>query len=266
MAAFEDVDFTKDPKYVQGYAANVVLKATDKLKTFKDGGRPVYTIDQCRTLAKKIQDRGGGNQRLITRVTDQGQEGSCTSHGATNNMQICQARQVGKKNVIQLSPMSLYKQIGSGPNSGSSPDDAIEVLSTIGQLPLDNEQNRKLFAGQTFPERGFSNRYPDGWKTTAAKFIATESFIADTFEEFISALVQGYGVTYGRQGHCICAVDYVFVNGVWRIKYLNSWGEWGDAGGDFSYGFGYDSESLVRNNDWGFVITQVKTPQLSLAA
>jgi len=265
MAIAVDVDFTKDKRYIPGYAAGTRLQTSNKLRTYA-AGKPVYTLDQCRALAKKIQDRGGGNQRLITRITDQSQEGSCTSHGSTNNMQIAQARQVGKKNVIQLSPMSLYKQIGSSPNSGSDPAEAIQVLSEIGQLPLDNAVNRKLFGDQVFPETGFYNKYPTNWKTTAEKFLATESFLVDTYEEFISALVQGYGVTYGRSGHCICAVDYVLVDGVWRIKYLNSWGDWGDAGGDFAYGFGYDSESLVRNNDWGFVITQVKTPQLSLTA
>ena len=56
----------------------------------------------------------------------------------------------------------------------------------------------------------------------------------------MTALLLGMPVWYGRASHCICALRPLKTKGVWTIKYVNSWGAWGDSG------CGYDTESFLK--------------------
>jgi hypothetical protein len=70
-------------------------------------------------------------------------------------------------------------------------------------------------------------------------------------------------IVVGRAGHSICYVRPVYQNGKWLWKYVNSWGdEWGDAGGRFNTGFGYDSQKLFNESaQWAYVLRTVVTPE-----
>jgi len=44
------------------------------------------------------------------------------------------------------------------------------------------------------------------------------------------ALLRGFVVSYARSMHAIVGMKLVYENGKWYVKYLNSWGDWGDGG------------------------------------
>ena len=72
-------------------------------------------------------DHEGGIEFLIRWILNQGQEGSCVGNAGTQGQQVLLAKQFGIDRAIQLSAISLYKQIGSGPMSGLS---RLPVMST----------------------------------------------------------------------------------------------------------------------------------------
>jgi hypothetical protein len=79
-----------------------------------------------------------------------------------------------------------------------------------------------------------------------------------SYDGFITALLRGYPVVYGRSGHSICAVRPVFKGNKLYVKYANSWGNWGENG------YGYDSENMIRAGaSWAFAVRTVVDPGLS---
>ena len=77
----------------------------------------------------------------------------------------------------------------------------------------------------------------------------------------MSALLAGFPVVGGRQGHAICYVRLVLVNGVLKLKYANSWGVWGD------FGYGYDSLDLMAANiksygAWALRSVRIDRPEI----
>ena len=252
-----DVDFTTCPQYIQGYVPGFKFDKGAKFTRFSDR-RIVVPEKDWKPLGREIRKKGGGSSRMLRRISNQRQEGSCVSHGSTYSSMICYARQLGIKRAIDLSPMSLYKQIGRSPGSGAYVPDAIDTLSTLGQLPLDTAENKARFK-HTFPETGFYTPYPEGWKETAIQFRVLEWLVIDDLAEFVSALLQGLGVVYGRDGHCICCCEWdVDDEGNEFGKYVNSWDKWGIPGGDFAYGFGLDSRRKIASIDYAFAISQVE--------
>ncbi len=251
MATYVDFDFTKDPRYVPGYTA-------EHLGAFKANfaSLPKYSDNFDILSDSDLKDAAneaakvGGNARLITRIFDQGNEGSCVGNAFTQGHQVCQARLGGKHRVIQMSAMSLYKQIGSSPNSGANIGDAMERLEDTGILPLDTAENKQRFK-HTMSHRGFRQSWPDGWKETAKLFGNCEMFVAESFQEAATAIARGRCVGVGRAGHSILYVDLIYDDG-WAFDYANSWTEdWGFAKGDFQGGFGRDTRRLYNEAcDW----------------
>ena len=182
-----------------------------------------------------------GQETLVQKIKDQGQEGSCASNAAGQALEMVYVSQGGEKSWVELSAMSLYKRVGRSPQSGSTINSNLRELKETGMLPVSNPANRERFE-HTFPPRGFGNAYPRDWERTAKLFRVTEWLDIESFDEFVSALLQGWPVVYGRKGHAICGARPVLRNGIWHIKYANSYGKWGDNG------FGYDSERLLSNS------------------
>lgn len=260
---FVDYDFTKDPNYVQGYTG----KQTDSMKacmaSYGDVAH-VYTDAQLKEAAAKIKDAGGSASRLVTRILNQSQEGSCVGNGSTQGNQIVQAKQFGRDRVVQLSAMSLYKRIGRSAQSGAVVSDAWKEMQDRGIIPLDTPENKERFK-HTHPATGFSKPLPQGWEETAAMFKGLEATIIDSMAELLSALVDGFPVIVGREGHCICYCDPLFEDGKWHVVYANSWGKWGQAAGHMEYGFGVDTESQIKkSSDWAYAIRSVTTPTFQL--
>lgn len=203
-------------------------------------------------MANAIQVAGGGCSQLVSRIYNQGNEGSCVANACSQAHEIIQAKQFGKANVVPLSAISLYKRIGRSPNSGAMVSDGLDEMSERGVLPLDTPENRTKFGAAVMPNTGFRTPYPTGWEATAKKFAGTEWFILESVNELVSALLLQMPVVVGRSGHSIAYCDVVYQGSDLMVKYANSWGNWGENG------FGYDSMRLIRSSaSWAFALRSV---------
>jgi hypothetical protein len=238
-----DIDFTKEQYY-----------------TFGDLGCPLFFGNSYEDLYGVLSDSeieaemektaatGGGLERLVTRIYDQGNEGSCVANASCQAHEVLQAVQNGKENVVHLSAISLYKRIGSSPNSGAMVSDGWAELNRRGALPLDTPENRAKYGAAVMPNTGFSRKMPANWEDTAILFSGFEATIIRTFQGMKSALAIPDGpVVVGRQGHSICYVGMVKSGGTWKAPYPNSWSEnWGAAYGYMPGGFGFDTIRQIQ--------------------
>lgn len=249
---FVDYDFTTDPRYVAGYAPGIPSRES---RTFADAFE-LIPESQWRDLCE--QRKAASMARLVTRIFDQSNEGSCVGNAGVQAHQVLQAKTLGKSSVVQMSAMSLYKQIGSSPSSGAMVEDAIDRLSDTGILPLDTAENKGRFA-HTMSHTGFRQSWPSGWKDTAKKFAGLEGFACDTVAEMVSALFRGMPIHVGRAGHSILYLDPVWLDGSIAVLYVNSWSEqWGSAAGSFAGGFGIDTARYYRESaDWCYAYQAV---------
>lgn len=250
MSNFIDVDFPSDPKFSFGDLGK---------RAFEDVSRGSYSdvvnvIPESRWKdeAAAIQAAGGGCSQLVSRIYNQGNEGSCVANACSQAHEVIQAKQNGKENVVHLSAISLYKRIGSSPNSGAMVSDGLEEMAERGVLPLDTPENRAKFGNAVMPNTGFRTAYPAGWEATAKKFSGQEWFVIESVNELITALLNQHPVVVGRSGHSICYCDPVYKDGALLVKYANSWGDWGEAG------FGFDSARMIRSSaSWAFALRSV---------
>ena len=251
---FLDVDFTKDPRYVAGALADRCFRGAPN---FADS-IAVMSDSEIAACVERMDAGEPTCEQLVTRIFDQGQEGSCVANASSQALEIIQALQFGKENVVHLSAISLYKRIGSSAQSGAVVSDALDEIKARGVLPLDTPENRKVFGDAVMPNTGFREKYPDNWEATAAKFKGVEAFELRKIAELKTALCLRYPVVVGREGHSICYVRLMTRNGRLVVKYPNSWGSWGDVGGEndeFAGGFGYDSESQIRKSaNWAYAL------------
>ncbi len=248
-----------EPKFgapIRGPPATGLLPEEGDEPSFEDA-IPLIPRDQWPTAIKGIDDAGGSLDLLVTRIYDQGREGSCVSNATCQTMEIAQAVRRGRSNVIHLSGISLYKRVGRSPGSGSMVSANLKEILARGVLPLKSPENDLLFK-HTMPNTGFYSNYPAGWEQTAIRFRAHEVFDVRSYDGFITALLRGYPVCYGRSGHSICAVRPVYRNGKLFVKYANSWSTSFGEGG-----FGYDSENMIRSGaSWAFAVRTVVDPGL----
>lgn len=251
MTDFEDVDFTKDPRFVFGDLG--VGAFASPRECFEDRVA-VIPRNQWEAEIEKIQAAGGGAERLVTRIYDQGREGSCVANACSQAHEILQALQFGKDRVVHLSAISLYKRIGRSPGSGAMVSDGLDEASAKGILPLDTPENRARFGDAVMPNTGFYTAYPSGWEAVAKKFRYDEWDVIRTFDGMGTALLQQRPVVVGRQGHSICYVGLMVRNGRLVAPYPNSWSlDWGAPLGDMTGGFGFDSESQIKMSaSWAF--------------
>lgn len=247
--SFIDVDFRSEPQYVLG---DLGRNPSRLMCAAADDEVPLIPENKWRELAQQAEQ--SGLDKLVVEIKNQGQEGSCVANATTQLHQVMQAAQFGIANVTLLSAMSLYKRIGSSANSGAMVDDGMEEMCARGALPLDNKTNRNHFQ-HVMPATGFDRPLPQGWQETAKKFRGDERLIVQTEEALFSCLLSGHPVVVGRQGHSILYLRPVWQNGQWLIRYVNSWGNWGENG------YGYDSARLFRQSaDWAFTLRSIITP------
>jgi hypothetical protein len=254
QAKFIDVDFSQQPQFVRGDNGHNPLRDASRFAAFADEAETIAE-SQWRELADATQKAGGGASQLVTRIYNQGREGSCVANAASQGHEINQCRQFGKDRVVHLSAISLYKRIGRSASSGAMVSDGLEEMAERGILPLDTAENRERFGEHVMPATGFSERYPDGWESTAKRITAHEWVICDSVNEIISALLRQWPVMVGRSGHAICYCDPVYDGRNLLVKYANSWGNWGENG------FGYDSLKLIKQSArWAYALRSVTAP------
>lgn len=177
----------------------------------------------------------------VERILDQKQEGSCASFSCAQGWMVT-AKGQGLPHV-ELSPISLYKRVGRSPSSGSTLSDNVREASIRGILPHDSMKSRMEAMGlnpaHTMPYTGFYTPYPSGWEETAKHFLLGEVYEVASMDGFGSALLDGWGVYYGRAGHAIWSVALKKRAPSYASEYANSWGaSWGDMGyGIDTFGF-----------------------------
>jgi len=252
--AFVDADFPRWSEYTRGDNG---APAFHRFAAFEDTVPAIPKADWP-DLAAKIEAEGGGAELLVTRIMNQRNEGSCVSFACSQAMQVVLARQVGRDAVTQLSPISLYKRIGSSPSSGAMVSDGLEEMASRGILPLDTPENRAKFGNGIMPETGFHTPFPPDWQVTAAKFKAVEWLIVRSVDGLVTALLNQHPVVVGRSGHSICYTTPVYKDGQLYAQYVNSWGSWGFGDAGFPDGFGLDSERMIRSaSNWAFALRSV---------
>lgn len=184
------------------------------------------------------------DEDLVGAIKDQDGEGTCASNATTGSREFVWNLNFGKEWFVQLSPISVYRWIAPGPDSGSTISDNLEQLRDVGALPSDTPRNREILKLLGLPEKviknvGYSQSFPEGWKELAAYFRMPEWNDIASFDGLVSNIFRKKKPVYGRAGHAIYGVKVVKRNGVYYVKYANSWGDWGESG------YGYDSESYI---------------------
>tara|TARA_R110002074_G_scaffold401372_1_gene599345 strand:+ start:730 stop:1530 length:801 start_codon:yes stop_codon:yes gene_type:complete len=193
------------------------------------------------------------------RFTAQANSHECVAHASCQNAQIAFNRQYnGMDNDVWFSPLALYTRVTGGSRWGGS-----NVLSTMRQMmanglipdhdgPAGKNSQQKLFdhtlhetSGRTedwWPTSGWVNpsELPDGWEETAKHFRALEVYTVPDRAAHASALLRGWCVTNGRNGHSIPHVRLQKDGNRYLSKYKDSYRV-----------YRYDSEKLWGG---GFVI------------
>ncbi|MCP4566495.1 MAG: hypothetical protein GY841_02810 [FCB group bacterium] len=182
-----------------------------------------------------------GLEQFAGPVKSQNGYNSCASNSSTTCQEITWNKAFGMKKAIQLSPNSVYEQIVSRDN-GSNMYDNINQLKEVGALPTPTKENKANPNLKHFMEaNAWRDGFPKDWQETAGFLRADEWFDVQSFDGLAVALLRGFVVSYARSMHAIVGMKLVYENRKWYVKYLNSWGDWGDNG------YGHDSESFCSS-------------------
>lgn len=267
FGAFVDVDFPEEAKRL-----NVSIGSNGRDELCGTGGFPMFADEeeiipasQWKELIELKNAKGGMCRPFVRAVKDQDGEPSCVSNATVSAHEVCQNILHGPELITELSPISLYRFVGS-PRSGSSLSTNLRRMLDIGALPLNNAKNKAAFK-HTHPHNGYSVAMPDGWEETAKLFRIHEYLDIDGWPAMVSALLKGYPVIYARSGHCILAIGLSYRSGSLTLEYLNSWGQWGAALNDaFTFGVGFDSERTAKSASYGAIaVRSIKTPPIIAA-
>lgn len=222
----------------------------------------VLSPTEIREAIEKLEAEKTGAEWLVKEIKNQRNEGSCVGNMGTGGLQLIYAQQHGVEATPVLSAMSVYRNIGSSPQSGAMVSDCLDFISEHGALPQDTPENVAQFGADVCtPATGWGTigrvaSWSDKRKTVAKKFRLLEWSIFRTYEGIVSALLRGWFVGVGRQGHSIIYVRPAVRNGRVGVVFANSWGGgqngWGFGAGNHPTGFGFDSESTVNSISWAF--------------
>jgi len=220
-----------------------------------EASQNIYPESQWPRLIAAIDDSGGWLETYIREILNQGREPSCVYAATAQAKQIIDAKQFGVDKVRLLSWISGYRHNGSR-TSGSSVPGAALWMESVGLQPRNDDPLVKadIAAGyyqHAHPATGYSVQQASGWKETARFFRTHEWFKVTTVAAFMSALIDGWVILGGRDGHCICHVRPMLDSGRIISMYANSWSStWGAtqtiANGVRTKGFGYDSKSKLQ--------------------
>lgn len=207
-----------------------------------------------------LEDTGIALSGLKRYQYNQRNEGTCTGNAAAQAYAYQWKMQFPSIELVATpSPIAHYRghRCGSGPNSGSSVYCNMNSIKSKGTLLIKdtNSMGRAIYEKAGLPQEHLLNAvgfyqsfdWNSAWLDTAKHFRFDEMYDVATGQGFFTALLRGFTIVYGRQGHAICAADVVYRSGGLYAKYDNSWGEWGDNG------FGYDSQSLINRSSRGAI-------------
>lgn len=219
-----------------------------------EASQRIYPEDEWSDRIAAIDASGGWTERYIRMILDQGREPSCVYAATAQATQIIQAKQFGVDKVRFLSWISGYRHNGSRTSGSSVPGAAVWMEGT-GLQPRNDDPRVKAdiaagFYKHAHPATGYGTAQASGWKETARHFRTHEWFKVTSVGAFVSALINGWVILGGRDGHCVCHVRPMLDGGKIISMYANSWGtSFGAtheiAGGVKTRGFGYDSRAKI---------------------
>lgn len=176
---------------------------------------------------------------------------SCVHNAAEVVQDVMRNKQLGPQYAVKKSPMSSYCRVTTRSGSGSTMWGALQILKAgvigNGQLPEDNPRNRAIFGdmcvhqNKPFIPNNGRGTFKDGWEKIARWFTVVEWYAIESYEQFVSALIRGWGVCYGRSGHSIAGMQAVWKDNQAICKYMDSYGH-----GRGDNGFLYDSPRMMN--------------------
>lgn len=179
----------------------------------------------CKPLADEMdiirRDQWGGLigtvslRHKVKQILDQGSNGSCATESTTQSEHIVRA--VAGLPFVLLNPLSIYRVTSGGRDQGSSIDENLVFARETGILPESYWPRSK----------GFRTTPPDGWQDVAADYKIDEFFDVSSIDEVGTALLRGFPVVFGWEGHSCVLVE--LLSDI-EALYANSWGDWGDEG------------------------------------
>lgn len=151
-------------------------------------------------------------------IYDQDGRGSCASEAC--NQMVSVLRVFSGQPWVLFNPLFTYIRVSGGVDRGSTLDDNILDLQKYGACP-ESVWPRSAVTSLTV-------KPPDAAFEAAARYKLLEVFDIASIDECVTALLKGFPVYYGSQGHA-----KLFVRALDETKglYVNSWGAgWGDGG------------------------------------
>lgn len=165
---------------------------------------------------------------------NQNPESSCVYNAGEVVQNVMRNKQLGGEWGIKGAPMSGYCRVTRSRHSGSTMWGCLEKTQAgklgNGFLPEKNPRNIALFGdycvhqNSPFIYNNGREYFPDGWEEVAQWFTVVEWYSIDSYEEFVSAMLRGWGVCYGRSGHSIAGLQVVWYQGQACCKYMDSYG------------------------------------------
>ena len=152
----------------------------------------------------------------VSKIKNQGNVGSCASEAVSQSVEIIRCAQ--GQEWVELNPWSVYWSVSGGRDQGSSIDENLVYVRANGVCPESIWPRSK------------------GWKTkpSAAALEAAKLYRIDEFfditsiEELGTALLKGFCVQFGWNGHSVVMVELLDTQ---TALYCNSWSEsFGDQG------------------------------------
>jgi hypothetical protein len=172
---------------------------------------PVIPRDQWAELAKQVSLRP-----FVKTVLDQDGVGSCATEATAQAVMIVRA--IAGLPHIPLNPWFIYRVTSGGSDRGSSIDANLRFIQENGCAPASLHPRSLGWRGT-----------PSAEAIEAAKqFKGIEVYDITSIDEMVSALLTGFAVVWGANGHAVTKVQHLDES---KGLDINSWGSsWGDGG------------------------------------
>lgn len=157
---------------------------------------------------------GDSVRQHVPTVLDQNGYSSCGTEATAGATML--ARSIQGLPYILLNPLFIYHTTSDGRDQGSSIDENLVFARDNGIAPE-----------AIWPRSKGWQAKPSAEAVEAAKQFRIEEFYdISNVNELVSALLTGYAVVFGSDGHAILAVQHM---GKYPLI-LNSWDDWADGG------------------------------------
>lgn len=179
---------------------------------------------------------------LVHKIKDQDGVGSCATESTTQAVEITRA--FDGFPWVELNPWSIYCFTSGGQDRGSSIDENLVHVRQYGICPE-----------SVWPRSKGWQTKPTAEAMEAAKLFKIQEFYdCTTTEEIGTALLLGFAVVYGWNGHSCVLTELLSANPA-TAKYANSWApSWGDNG------FGTINLSSINFAYGAFAVRTISAP------